>query len=378
MLEENACREHAESGIFYTGEAGGTARRNACVGNRHGISVQGQAQPILDQNTCYGNSGFGLMFADEGGGTATENSCLGNLYGIAVGDAASPTLEGNRCSNNHQYGIALSHSAAGAVRRNVCERNGEFGIWVIDRASPVLEANLCRDNRGDGVSVSETARPTLVEADEDDRTRDHGGDRMPGTAGQAPTPPATQSCPECDTPLISAAPYYCLSCEETVCPSCGRSSQEDRECGCDHFREPLGLGGATFLPCRGCGAPVRRGEQCPVCRCVSCPYCGIRAHVWKVGGWQVSEFACDHLIASFWDGGYAVEPFGILAEAANSDIDSDDLEKALELFAVESRSISWEIPNPTGPDLGIDYFASKPLAATGEIMRLLAEGDDDD
>lgn len=72
-----------------------------CTGNRqHGISVDGQAQPVLEANTCRDNTHAGIAYDDHAGGSLRQNSCSGNDIGIGIAATATPALSGNRAGGN--------------------------------------------------------------------------------------------------------------------------------------------------------------------------------------------------------------------------------------------------------------------------------------
>jgi parallel beta-helix repeat protein len=201
---QNECTGNGECGISYFDQSGGTARGNECTGNiLHGISIEGQAQPVLEENICTGNEYSGIDYFENAGGTARGNECSDNgRHGFGVHDQAHTTLEGNVCRNNEEAGIRFADTSGGTARQNECTGNGLSGIIVAGQAQVTLEGNTCSGNRECGIAffnssdglaqnnecwgnecgiyVADTASPELVdndcfdnsEADVDDRHQD--------------------------------------------------------------------------------------------------------------------------------------------------------------------------------------------------------------
>ena len=212
VLEGNVCTDN-HFGIYYWGNAGGTARQNECTENRYdgialgvqaqptldgnvctdnkysGIYISEQAQPTLEGNVCTGNGHDGIAYFGDAGGVARQNECSGNeSHGISVQEQAQPTLEGNVCTGNRYNGIVYLGDAGGVARQNECLGNGYHGIGVEEQARPTLERNICTDNEdtgiayfgdaggvarqnkcsgngGYGIYVAKTADPDLVDND---------------------------------------------------------------------------------------------------------------------------------------------------------------------------------------------------------------------
>jgi parallel beta-helix repeat protein len=161
LLEQNICQENTYNGIYYTDAAAGVARGNQCQTNGHGIYVDGQARPVLEGNNCSGN-GIGLAYVAAAGGVAAGNECSRNSYdGIRVGQRARPKLERNLCQENRGGGIFFTDEAAGLARANECAGN-KRGITVMKKAQPILDGNNCQENEV-GIFINNTANPKLKE-----------------------------------------------------------------------------------------------------------------------------------------------------------------------------------------------------------------------
>ena len=158
-LEENTCENNAKYGIYYGGNAGGTARKNICRGNTlSGIAAFDKAALTLEENTCENNAKYGIYYGGNAGGTARKNICRGNtLSGIAARDQAAPTLEENTCENNGQHGIYYGGNAGGTARNNICRGNGDSGIRIFGTVRRVwIFDNLCEQNQY-GIQIGASA-----------------------------------------------------------------------------------------------------------------------------------------------------------------------------------------------------------------------------
>lgn len=153
LLEANTCEDNG-TGIGYSENAGGIARKNLCQNNQSkGIEVSGEAVPFLEANICQDNKGSGIFYSKNARGTARENQCRSNLLtGIKVTGQARPLLERNTCQKNAEVGISFQNNATGAARQNLCQDNKNYGISAQEEAQPVLEANVCLYNGVRGIA----------------------------------------------------------------------------------------------------------------------------------------------------------------------------------------------------------------------------------
>jgi parallel beta-helix repeat protein len=156
-LEGNSCTDNELFGIAYSGEAGGAARHNTCLGSQGGIGVAGHAEPTLEKNVCTDNELGGILYGDHSSGVACQNECSGNGIGIIVNDRAQPTLEGNVCADNDKSGISYYGTVGGLARDNDCSRNEGAGIEIANQAQPTLEENTCTDNEQGGIGYADSA-----------------------------------------------------------------------------------------------------------------------------------------------------------------------------------------------------------------------------
>ena len=150
-------------GLFLGGST--TATVTNCVFTKnglHGISVEDEAQVLLQGNTCMTNSaGAGILFSDNAGGTARDNYCSHNgTRGITAQKNAVVILEGNTCSNNAGSGLSLLGDAGGTIRDNECSSNGLNGISLNDRSSALVERNTCLSNAEAGILFNHQSRGT--------------------------------------------------------------------------------------------------------------------------------------------------------------------------------------------------------------------------
>jgi parallel beta-helix repeat protein len=135
------------NGIWLGGHTRGHITACWCIKNgMHGISVNDDAQTVLEGNTCCENSYSGITYAGNAAGHALNNTCNGNYDGISVNNQAQPVLEGNTCCENAYDGICYSGNTAGRATNNICIANKRYGIVVPGQAQPVLESNTCQDN----------------------------------------------------------------------------------------------------------------------------------------------------------------------------------------------------------------------------------------
>ena len=123
-----------------------------------GIRCTDKAAPTLEENTCENNEFHGIEYVGDAGGTARKNICRGNkVDGIHIRNTAAPTLEENTCENNGEDGIYYGGDAGGTARNNICRGNGDPGIRIYGTVRRVwIYDNLCEQNQY-GIQIGASA-----------------------------------------------------------------------------------------------------------------------------------------------------------------------------------------------------------------------------
>ncbi|GHF94583.1 hypothetical protein GCM10017783_03280 [Deinococcus piscis] len=158
LLSGNTLSGATEGGLFYRAQAAGTAENNAVSAVQTGIRVDETAAPTLRGNQLLQMRSTGISYSSSAGGQATENVIEGaGDGGITLSGQASPVLEGNRIQGGAQSGIVVEGQSQAQLRRNTVQGQAQHGVVVKGEAAPVLEQNALLDNGGYGLVFKEAA-----------------------------------------------------------------------------------------------------------------------------------------------------------------------------------------------------------------------------
>lgn len=133
----------------------------ACA--REGIFVTGMAKPQILDNVLGQSAASGISFSRNGKGEARRNQIEQGGTGILVTDEAAPLLTDNRISAA-QIGMNILRNARPVLRRNLMTKNFQAGCVVNDQAQPDLgkaqdpAGNIFRDNGGSDLRNLTSAR----------------------------------------------------------------------------------------------------------------------------------------------------------------------------------------------------------------------------
>lgn len=139
VVEQNYLHNNVQAGIRYAGESTGSVFRNKSYSNGAGANIKGNSQPKLEDNDMYNN-----------------------IYGITVIGNAQPEIKNNRVYDNTESGIAYFDLAGGIAVGNESYGNGKYGITLRDSVQPRLEQNHLHNNVWIGISYFESAGGSAI------------------------------------------------------------------------------------------------------------------------------------------------------------------------------------------------------------------------
>ncbi|NET72575.1 MAG: DUF1565 domain-containing protein, partial [Sphaerospermopsis sp. SIO1G2] len=108
------------------------------VGNtQDGISINGNAAPIISNNYIYNNGANGITSAGNSRPQIQDNAIQNTGFGINIVENAAPIITGNQIANN-RTGIVIQANTSPILRNNLIQNSREDGIVIIAQAQPDL------------------------------------------------------------------------------------------------------------------------------------------------------------------------------------------------------------------------------------------------
>lgn len=149
-LEENSIQNVAD-GIVFMGNATGEVVANEILftsnaGNTvTGISVQGDASPLLDSNILAGaySTGIGILYSGNATGEATGNELSSFESCISLDEQANPSITANTITDS-TVGISAQDESSGTMTMNTIE-GCNIGIAIYSPAQPTITNNTIKD-----------------------------------------------------------------------------------------------------------------------------------------------------------------------------------------------------------------------------------------
>ena len=102
---------------------------------QHGVLAAGQARPFISKNEFANNGVTGLSISVQAKGEVRQNRFERTGYGITISGQAAPLIIGNQLTGN-RCGVIVANSARPVFRKNQAIASQETGLWLQDNAQP--------------------------------------------------------------------------------------------------------------------------------------------------------------------------------------------------------------------------------------------------